>query len=98
MWNAETAQFLHNWYATPEGTYAITRKPPFQHLISQWPLTRAYASGHRVWSGYLWRCSGTMDLMSRGLIPVLTCSTWRGNGWGTGLNSSWAARNISFRR
>ena len=37
-----------------------------------------------------------MGLMSRGLIPVLTCSTWRGNGWGTGLNSSWAARNISL--
>lgn len=38
MWNAETAQFLHNWYATPEGTYAITQENRlFQHLISQWP-------------------------------------------------------------
>lgn len=38
MWNAETAQFLHDWYATPEGTYAITQENRlFQHLISQWP-------------------------------------------------------------
>ena len=38
MRNAETAQFLHDWYATPEGTYAITQENRlFQHLISQWP-------------------------------------------------------------
>ena len=38
MWNAETARFLHDWYATPEGTYAIAQENRlFQHLISQWP-------------------------------------------------------------
>ena len=38
MWNAETAQHLHDWYATPEGTYAIAQENRlFQHLISQWP-------------------------------------------------------------
>ena len=38
MWNAETARHLHDWYATPEGTYAIAQENRlFQQLISQWP-------------------------------------------------------------
>ena len=38
MWNVETARLLHEWYATPEGTYAIAQENRlFQHLISQWP-------------------------------------------------------------
>ena len=48
MWNAETAQFLHDWYATPEGTYAITQENRlFQHLISQWPRRGHTLRGER---------------------------------------------------
>lgn len=38
MWNAQIAQRLHQWYATPEGIFALQREYRlFQHLVSDWP-------------------------------------------------------------
>lgn len=38
MWNAQTVRQLHDWYATPEGDYALEQENSlFQRLISQWP-------------------------------------------------------------
>lgn len=38
MWNAETAQRLACWYASPEGTFALCREHRlFQRLVSDWP-------------------------------------------------------------
>ena len=38
MWNAETVRRLHDWYATPEGEYALSQENSlFQRLVSQWP-------------------------------------------------------------
>lgn len=38
MWNAETARRLHQWYETPQGTFALQREYRlFQRLISDWP-------------------------------------------------------------
>lgn len=69
MWNAETAQFLHNWYATPEGTYAITQENRlFQHLISQWPRRGHTLLDIGCGAGiFLEMPLALLDLMSRGL-------------------------------
>lgn len=38
MWNAEVARRLHQWYATPQGAFALQREyRMFQSLISDWP-------------------------------------------------------------
>lgn len=38
MWNAATVRRLQEWYATPEGEYALSQENSlFQRLVSQWP-------------------------------------------------------------